>query len=416
MKTYKLTYLAIVAFLCNGGFIWGQVSNIGTLSVASDTQVAVVNPFDNHPSGTLINDGALLVYDDFNNDGTVDYTNGNASTTFFIGNGIQKITGGQISYFYNVVFDNVVNVAPFELSADISIANEAEFAQGIINNQDFGGQVQFETNAMHFNTSDDSYVNGAVVKHGNTAFDFPIGDGQFYRYTAISAPNDSNASFISNYYLENPDALYPLESHTGIIALVNNTEYWQVAPMTGGQNEVMLTLSWHEQTTMPELLEDIESTLHIVRWDAAQQLWVDEGGIINIDNQTISTPMALDAYGIFTLAKVKNELILPGDITIYNAVSPNSNGENDYFLIDNIEHLPNNKVEIFNRWGVKVFETTAYDTAGNVFRGESDGRLTSNGSQNLPAGTYFYVLSYDYDNGMSTQRVKQSGYLYLNTD
>ncbi|PJJ08180.1 putative repeat protein (TIGR01451 family)/gliding motility-associated-like protein [Flavobacterium sp. 1] len=104
-------------------------------------------------------------------------------------------------------------------------------------------------------------------------------------------------------------------------------------------------------------------------------------------------------------------------IIIHNALSANEDGKNDYFQIENLEDndcYKNIKVEIFNRWGVLVFERENYDNAGNAFRGRSEGRTTINKNEGLPTGTYFYIISYDTVDGVGqTQNIKKDGYLYL---
>jgi len=97
------------------------------------------------------------------------------------------------------------------------------------------------------------------------------------------------------------------------------------------------------------------------------------------------------------------------DIAIDNdLVDPNVN--NGTFTIRNIENFPDNTVQIFNRWGVQVFETNGYDNAGNAFRGISNGRATLSESDQLPVGVYYYVINYT-NNGEAKSR---AGYLYIN--
>ena len=99
------------------------------------------------------------------------------------------------------------------------------------------------------------------------------------------------------------------------------------------------------------------------------------------------------------------------DIVIYNFVTPNDDGFNDYFQIENIENFPN-KVQVFNKWGVQVFETTNYNPdTGNVFKGYSDARATLNRSAQLPTGTYYYIINYEREPG---QMRNVGGYLYIN--
>mgnify|MGYP000377363695 CR=1 FL=1 len=97
------------------------------------------------------------------------------------------------------------------------------------------------------------------------------------------------------------------------------------------------------------------------------------------------------------------------DIEIENdLVDPNTN--NGTFIIRNIESFPNNTVEVYNRWGVKVFETVGYDNQNNVFRRISEGRLSIYTNEELPVGVYYYIINYN-NNGEAKTKI---GYLYIN--
>ena len=101
---------------------------------------------------------------------------------------------------------------------------------------------------------------------------------------------------------------------------------------------------------------------------------------------------------------------------VQNALTPNGDGQNDWFQIDNFGDacIPTNSVEIYNRWGVLVFETKMYDNSTRVFKGYSEGRTTV-GNSELPTGTYFYILNWTADkdgNGVYEEYHKE-GYLYL---
>ncbi len=74
---------------------------------------------------------------------------------------------------------------------------------------------------------------------------------------------------------------------------------------------------------------------------------------------------------------VRRELKIP------NGFTPNGDGVNDTWEIANITFQPDATVEIFDRWGSKIFESKGYTTYW-------DG--TFNGQQ-LPTHTYFYVIS-----------------------
>ena len=99
------------------------------------------------------------------------------------------------------------------------------------------------------------------------------------------------------------------------------------------------------------------------------------------------------------------------NVTIKNPItvipegfSPNGDGVNETFNIDGIENYPKNVFEIFNRWGDKVYDAQPYENAWN---GRSTLGLRVGGNE-LPVGTYFYVL----DLGDGTPPFK--GTVYLN--
>lgn len=148
----------------------------------------------------------------------------------------------------------------------------------------------------------------------------------------------------------------------------------------------------------------------MVRWDPVENIWKDEGGVVDVANQTVSTYSKIDKYGVFTLARIKDNAVLPGNLKVYNAISPNGDGFNDFLKIDRIENYPNNSLEIFNRWGALVYKATSYNNIDNVFDGYSQGSLTYKKQEKLPTGTYFYVLSYEYNAKM----IRKQGHLYIN--
>ena len=97
-----------------------------------------------------------------------------------------------------------------------------------------------------------------------------------------------------------------------------------------------------------------------------------------------------------------NELIPSG-------FSPNGDGANDFFVIPGLDQYPDFKLEIFNRWGSKVY---SYSNNGSTnpewWDGISTGGMTI-GDGRVPAGSYFYALYFNGD-GESPK----SGWVYVN--
>jgi len=111
-------------------------------------------------------------------------------------------------------------------------------------------------------------------------------------------------------------------------------------------------------------------------------------------------------------AVITLEVSKEGAIEIYNGVSSNGDGHNDGFSIKGIEDYPKNRLKIFNRWGVLVYEKEGY-TNSEPFRGYSNGRSTIERGKKLPQGTYYYIL--EYENSHNQTQTK-SGWLYLKTE
>lgn len=78
-----------------------------------------------------------------------------------------------------------------------------------------------------------------------------------------------------------------------------------------------------------------------------------------------------------------------------NSITPNGDGLNDEFIFDILssspDKYPDNSMIIFNRWGDIVFQSAPYT---NNWTGQNDR------GQDLPEGTYYYVLELDVANGV----------------
>ncbi|HAN19053.1 MAG: hypothetical protein A2X10_05365 [Bacteroidetes bacterium GWA2_33_15] len=83
------------------------------------------------------------------------------------------------------------------------------------------------------------------------------------------------------------------------------------------------------------------------------------------------------------------------DVTPSDGFSPNGDGINDFWYIQEIDNFPNNVVQVFNRWGTKVFYQKGYSNLDENKRW--DGTI-ENGKE-LPTGTYYYIINLNESQG-----------------
>lgn len=73
-----------------------------------------------------------------------------------------------------------------------------------------------------------------------------------------------------------------------------------------------------------------------------------------------------------------------GELNVPNAFTPNNDGSNDTWDIDDLVKFPDAVIEVYDRWGQSVYRSVSYPEPWN-------GTLRGNGNQ-VPEGTYYYVI------------------------
>ena len=141
------------------------------------------------------------------------------------------------------------------------------------------------------------------------------------------------------------------------------------------------------------IVENNSAAFEVIWYDAATGGNVVSGSTLLSNGNTYYAALidvVTGCEGSLRLA-VTPDLTSCGDIIIPDGFSPNGDGVNDTFDIDNLEILyPNFEMEIFNRNGNTVYR-------GNASSPRFDGRSTESslGSQVLPVGVYFYVFTFN---------------------
>jgi gliding motility-associated-like protein len=127
-------------------------------------------------------------------------------------------------------------------------------------------------------------------------------------------------------------------------------------------------------------------------------VWSPSAGLSSIVTfTTIATPTVTTNYILTTSSSfgcvnsdtVLITVILPNfNGTISNYFTPNGDGINDAWYIEDIQNYPSNEVSVFNIYGNEVYTKKNY---------MNDWKGTYNGAE-LPDGTYYYVLRFDNSN------------------
>lgn len=117
---------------------------------------------------------------------------------------------------------------------------------------------------------------------------------------------------------------------------------------------------------------------------------------VGLDDPNSATPLCTPPYTItYTLTvtsmngcsdtdAVKVTFLKDYNVIISNLITANGDGFNDVWNIQNIEYYPENKVSVYNRNGMLVFDQESYNNSWNG---------TFNNLQ-LPDGTYYYILEF----------------------
>ncbi|MBK8497238.1 MAG: gliding motility-associated C-terminal domain-containing protein [Flavobacteriales bacterium] len=147
------------------------------------------------------------------------------------------------------------------------------------------------------------------------------------------------------------------------------------------------------ETTYPPLL-DVElcpgqTQLFQLPFTSDQVLWSDGSGESSLlaDAEGIYWYTAIDQFGcsITDTVLVEVNTTVTGEPIVPNVFTPNGDLYNEKFRIANID-AAEFKMDIYNRWGMKVFSSTNNEVGWN-------GKL-DNGSDAVPDGTYFVIVTY----------------------
>ncbi|MBN2778966.1 MAG: gliding motility-associated C-terminal domain-containing protein, partial [Bacteroidales bacterium] len=193
-----------------------------------------------------------------------------------------------------------------------------------------------------------SFTNGVQLVNGSMHTGMPAGE-----YTLLV--NDNNECHDeANIWILEPAELTASYTYQDPSCIGNNDGYIEIAVMGGTEPYLF---GWNEYVI------DIPIISGLTQGDYEVQV-VDSNNCVYLFNTIILTDMDVDC------------------IKIPNAFTPNGDGPNDTWIIENIDLFPGAYMYIYNRWGQELW----VGRPGDEWNGQYNGKF-------VPAGTYLYIIN-----------------------
>lgn len=171
-----------------------------------------------------------------------------------------------------------------------------------------------------------------------------------------------------------------------IAPAINAGECDLVIDVSGEAVTYDLELDWNSQGTTRNILFDGETLALTANDDLPNLTWTGEEL-----NETTGPDVTANPQGVgntyqysvsseidgCTFTEVTEVTIFPA-VVPYTGFTPNGDGMNDTWEIENIQFWPNAQIIVYSRWGQKVYQATNYS---NDWTGDD-----------LPVATYYYVI------------------------
>jgi len=263
------------------------------------------------------------------------------------------------------------------------------------------GLMSFGANSTAERADHNSHVNGFVRSHNSENFVYPIGHDNVLQ--PVHFKSDSGA-VLDFAYSHLPHTNLSVESD---LESVSDDFYWTIH----GTGASRVYFSWNTFSNLDRLTDNKLENLGIAAFDGTE--WkkipaqIDEisfmgGATPSLLSGSISSIEMIDpaSYSAFTLARLKDKSGGIYDFEVSEAITPNGDGLNDTWFVEDILDHPNSIVKVFNRLGQIVFQAKGYQ---NDWRGHY-----KNNSEILPEAPYFFTIDLENDG-----TVDKSGWIYI---
>lgn len=354
----------------------GKVTSLGALEIEGN----VTN------NDSIINNGTIDLTGDWINHGWHLSDSGKV----ILSGGNQTIGGSLPTSFYNLdlegsgvktmnidagvssildLNDRNLETETFRLSLTSGLPTCIERTSGYISNN-FDGDV-----SINFSSSGE--------------YNIPLGSLGYYRPLVVTNEHGGTNTIYAGLYFDSPeDHSYSITDKSSNVNTVFTDFFYKLS----SDASIYYDITFHYDT----LIDDAWDGL--IQWSESEERWIKTSNVVSADNEfTYSVIIDLiDTIYTFATFETGNgngeDTVTVNQLVIYNTFTPNEDGYNDFFYIENIDLFPHCKLVIYNRNGHQVYSKDGYNN-------EWDGKYFGN---KLPAATYYYIL----DLGDGTQKLK----------
>ncbi|SNR26747.1 gliding motility-associated C-terminal domain-containing protein [Maribacter sedimenticola] len=360
-------YLMIWAVMTTFVIQAQQIHNTGNIQIHANSQVGIFN--------SIVNEGSFQ-----SNEGLVG----------FYGTSGFNVAGSNELNLYDI---EIANEERIVLNTPIAVKSNANFIVGDIETSKVIDQnyLQFGESAFYNGSSNFSKVNGFVKTHVETSFIFPVGDDVLLRPMSV-VTTGSPSTYTGCYIFDNATLYNPFNTDNEVIA-INTNEFW----LLKGDNNTSVTLQWNDRSAL-ETIAEKSADICIVGFEITTSTWRNLGSINSVgdlDNGFVTSQTFIpNEYAALTFGVIKtegqpqNELSMKG---YHYLVSPNGDGINDTFIIDELAEYENNELQIYDRNGLLVYKAQNYTDEFDGFTGTNISAISRN--KGLPQGIYFYIAN-----------------------
>jgi gliding motility-associated-like protein len=327
----------------------------------------------------------------------------------FSGNGspqfINTLTSGQSNTgFPNITLANPQNLTL--LGNDLLVRRSFNFQSGrvILNSRNTilqaGANVNGFDNNKYFVTGT-ATTGGALIRrttvNQTSQIVFPIGStvGSYTPasiiYTGIA--QDLKLRVFDNVY---DKATFGNPDNVNYVAKTWNLTFSNLDPRAN----LVLSTQHNSVDEGPQFAADRTKSFlsryqtNIEKWDYIEGTGVTMGVLTTgspisnsyLNTRTISGDLGLNEY--FSKSVIKENVLANYRVPV--GISPNNDGLNDKFVIENLKATDVVRIDIYNRWQSLVFRDNDYK---NSFEGIGNQRAVINAE--LPDGTYYYILHFN---------------------